>query len=386
MAPAHNAHDVCRFAGDTRLRPAPGGGGLAVPHDHPYLFYAGRIDCARPGRVVLGFPGGSLRVRFEGAALTLLLRDHGIPGDPRATNYYDVRIDGAEPTLLEVSPQRTAYPLATGLGPGVHTLELFKRTESSPSELPGTGRGELLGLRLPAGGRLHPVAPRPRRLTFIGDSITCGYGNMLSTADPSAAHFTTRNENAHLAYGAIVADLLDAEYAAVAFSGRGLVRNYAGAPGMYVPAMYGLSVPDDPDARPWPHAHYVPDAVVVNLGSNDFSTPGVDRRAFVAAYTKLLSDLRRIHPDALLVAAPGPMLTDDYPSGTAVWTAIRADVAEAIAARTRAGDTRLALQRFAPHRPPFGEDYHPTVATHRAMATQLASTLRARLGWPGPTN
>ena len=111
-------------------------------------------------------------------------------------------------------------------------------------------------------------------LLFVGDSITCGYGNEISTMKPDAFHYTTQGSNANLAWGAVAARQLDAEYVAVAVSGRGVYRNYSGAAGDLLPVIYDKTLPDDATAPAWDIARYTPDVVVVNLGTNDFSPPG----------------------------------------------------------------------------------------------------------------
>lgn len=318
-------------------------------------------------------------MRFVGTGLELRLRDSG-RGTPQTTNYYDVSVDGAPPRLLEVSPAQQSYTLAADLPPGEHQIELFKRVEAAPGGNGGAGVATVLGFVL-RGTALLPALLPQRRLEFVGDSITCGYGNELETTNPDSAHYTTRASNGHQAYGALTAALLGAQYSAVAYSGRGVSRNYAGGAGTLLPDLYLSSVPEDPAARPWLPAQYVPDAVIINLGTNDFSTPGVDRRLFVTNYVKFLTALRGYYPNAALVAAIGPMLNDAYPPGENAWSHAQADISAAVAARRAAGDRNVHLLTFAPQSAPFGEDWHPTVATHRKMAEQLSQVLRQILNW-----
>jgi hypothetical protein len=56
----------------------------------------------------------------------------------------------------------------------------------------------------------------------------------------------------------------------------GVVRN-EDRPGATIPELYLDSLPYDPSAAPWNPAASVPDVVVVNLGTNDFS-PGSSSR------------------------------------------------------------------------------------------------------------
>ena len=369
-------NDICGFTAPVTLGEVGADGLVDVPPNHPHLFTMGRIDCRDPGALAFGFPGVSLRARFQGDALDLELEDFG-GGSEQDTNYYDVSIDGGAPTLLQVRPGVHVYQLARQLGPGPHEVEIFKRVESNH----GRGVARFLGLRVRQGTTLLPVRARPRRLEFIGDSITCGYGNEVAVDDPTNHGYTTKNSNARMAYGAITARRLDAEYVAVAASGRGLSRNYAGEPGTLLPELHELTLPDDPAAPLWNHARYQPDATIINLGTNDYSTPGLDRARFRQRYTQFLIDLRQRYPNTTLVVALGPMLNDDFPPEVRAWSTIRSDVAEVLAERKRAGESRLFYVEFEPQSAPFGEDWHPTTATHQRMADALSAELRRLMNW-----
>lgn len=181
---------VCAFAGSAELGAASADGSIAVAASHPFVAYGGRVDCAGASGPVLGFVGGSVHVRFRGTGLGVRLKDYGA-GTPETTNYYDVTVDGGEPTLLEVSPAQERYSLASGLSDGEHQLELFKRVEAAPGGSTGAGKAEVLGFVL-HGSELLPALRPERRLDFVGDSITCGYGNELETTDPDSFHYTTR--------------------------------------------------------------------------------------------------------------------------------------------------------------------------------------------------
>lgn len=369
--------DVCGFVAPVSYgAPAPDGL-VDVPPSDPNLRYVGRVDCSDRAAPAFAFPGVSLRARFEGDSLDLRLRDHGA-GTPQSTNYYDVLIDDRPPLLVEASPARQVYELARGLGPGAHQVEIWKRTESGSGD---AGRGDLLGLRVRQGTRLLPLPPRARRMEFIGDSITCGYGDELSTRDPDHAHFTSRNSNARLAFGAVAARALDADYVAVAYSGRGVIRNWDGFAGPTMPEMYLRILPETPAAPAWDPARFTPDVVVVNLGTNDFSPGELDRAAFARAYLSFVTRLRGYYPQAAIITAVGPMLSDFYPPGARAWSSIQELVQKAVAEREAAGDRRVYFIAFEPQTAPYGEDWHPTVATHQRMAEQLVTLVKRVQGW-----
>jgi lysophospholipase L1-like esterase len=370
---APSSSGVCGFTAPV-VHGAPGPDGLVdVPANDPNIFYMGRVDC-KPEAPAFAFPAVSVRVRFQGDALDLRLRDFGT-GTAQSTNYYDVIIDGGAPTRLQAIPGEQVYALARDLTGSEHTAEIVKRAESNGN----SGKGELLGFRLREGATLLPVAARPLRVEFIGDSITCGYGNEVSTTTPDASHFTTLNSNANQAYGAVVARTLGAEYVAVAVSGRGVQRNYSDGAGELAPAFYRDTLPDDAAAPAWDFTRYVPDVVVVNLGTNDFSPPGPDHVAFKSAYKAFLGQIRGHYPAALILAVVGPMLSDSFPAGVMAWTTIQADVASVTAELGAAGDPDVHFFALTPQSAPYGEDYHPTLATHAQMAQAVSSEIRRLL-------
>jgi lysophospholipase L1-like esterase len=364
---------VCGFTAPVTYGAAAADGLVDVPPNDPNIFYMGRVDC-KPEGPSFAFPAVSLRVRFQGDALDLRFRDSGT-GSATTTNYYDVSIDGSAPMRLQMMAGEQVYQLARDLGAGEHTAEIVKRVESNGN----SGKGQVLGFRVRAGTTLLPVAQKPRRVEFIGDSITCGYGNEVSTTMPDMFHYTTVNSNANAAYGAVAARLLDAEYVAVAISGRGVYRNYSGGAGELAPVFYNDTLPDDGAAPPWDFARYTPDVVVINLGTNDFSPPGPDHDAYKAAYKSLLQQIRGHYADALLLAVAGTMLSDGFPAGVNAWTTNQADLTSIVSELTAAGDTKVHFLALTPQSAPFGEDYHPTLATHQQMGQAVANEINRLL-------
>jgi hypothetical protein len=71
--------------------------------------------------------------------------------------------------------------------------------------------------------KLTPSKRPARRIEFIGNSITCGYGVL---SDSSNCHFSPQTEDAGMSYAAILSRRLHADYHLVAYSGKGMVRNY----------------------------------------------------------------------------------------------------------------------------------------------------------------
>ncbi len=145
-------------------------------------------------------------------------------------------------------------------------------------------------------------APKPssRRIEFIGDSFTVGYGCEGSSAE-DAPEFDKTNASKGFAY--LLASGFNADYQVNAFSGRGLVRNYDNiVPQWTLEKLYDYtvmgSVTEYPKPERWNFENFHPQVIVVFVGINDFqgNPPYADKRKFKKAYANLLVKLRKAHP------------------------------------------------------------------------------------------
>lgn len=326
------------------------------------VHYVGRFDRRDPAGPRFSWPGSAIVATFDGTGITATIKDDG-------TNYFAVVIDRGPATTLATNGSKQDYVLAAGLPQGRHTLELTKRTEAM------VGTVQLLALS-PVGGSLVPTPdPYKRRVELVGDSITCGYGNL--GADP-ACHFSAATEDETLAYGGIAGRELGAEVRAIAYSGIGMLRSFDGDTTDQMPVLFERTLAKDP--APWTFDTPEPDVVVVNLGTNDFSH-GDPGPAFARAYEAFLRQLRGHYPHAHVICALSPMILDapEHMHRTAVRTVLQKLVAD----RHDAGDAAMSYFEFDFPRPNegFGCDFHPSAATHRRMASALEDEIRARTGW-----
>jgi len=353
-----------------------------IPASDSNIVISGRTDRSDPNAVIFAFPGVSIKAKFEGTSIDALLTEYG-SGTSTTTNYFNVIIDGGTPTVLKMSSSQSVYSLASGLTDGVHTVELFKRTESN------VGKIAFKGFTIDEGKKLRlPDALPKRKIEFIGNSITCGYGNGVSTTSPDSYHFTSANENNYKAWGAVAARSLNAQYSCVAYSGRGLYRNNTGATAGTLPLIYDETIADDASSS-WNHYNYIPDVIVINLGTNDFSaevssaTYKVDSATFVKTYIDFITKLRGYYPNASFVCCVGTMMSDYYPVGGKHWTRIQYYVSSVRTYFNNNGDSKVYYLKLEPQSSPYGEDWHPTEATDQIMANTLVSFINTNITWNG---
>jgi lysophospholipase L1-like esterase len=303
--------------------------------------------------------GSGVVAAFEGDSVSVSLNDGG-------SNQFTVVVDGElQPKLVAMSGQRS-YPLASGLGAGPHQVELYRRTEAS------FGSTAFLGFDFGANGRLLVPPPTPARsIELVGDSITCGYGDEGQSATCS---FSADTENHYATYGAIAARELGAELVTIAWSGKGLVYNYDTDMVDPMPALYDRTLPTEADSQ-WSFSK-APDAVVINLGTNDFSTDGdPSPDLFHDRAVALLQHLRDVYPDAFILWTVGPLLSG------ADLDAARSGIQAAVATQKSAGDEAVEVWEMNIPNDNPGCDYHPGLATHQAMADALVEQLSMWLGW-----
>jgi len=265
--------------------------------DDKNISYVGRIQKSETGAVSFDWSGTYLTAKFTGNYCAIRVSD-------TRKNYYNVFVDDKLTGVVTTFGKDSLVVLAKGLKSGPHTLLLQKRSEGEQ------GKTTIHSFELSTKGNLLPAnATKERHIEFIGNSITCGYGTEgLSKTEP----FKAETENCNLAYSCIVSRYFDADYTLIAHSGRGAARNYGDTARVSKYSMKDLMMRtfDENKDQMWNFSDYTPDVVVINLGSNDFSTkPHPLKDEFLKAYDQIIGQIRARYGDVpvLCVAPPkGP--------------------------------------------------------------------------------
>ncbi len=327
--------------------------------------YAGRIDFNDSRGAVLYWSGTSIKLNFEGESIEAVLEDE--TGD----NYFNVIIDGGEPTILKPDTTRANYLLASELGPGPHSIELFKRTEWS------AGKTFFSGFVIRGNARALPKdSPRKRKIEFYGNSITAGYAvEDTSGQDRPDSTFT----NNYLSYAAITARHFDADYRCICKSGIGITISWFP---MVMPEIYDRLDPEDSTSR-WDFSKYTPDVVVVNLMQNDSWLVNMPERAefkasfgdtapldadIIDAYQSFIKSIRMAYPNAAIISALGNM---DATREGSKWPGL---VEKAVKG--------LNDQNIHTHFFPFkNTGGHPSTQEQEAMSASLIQFINDRIDW-----
>lgn len=314
----------------------------------------GRMVLEPTGATRFGWPGVYVEARFRGSAVRVRF--------DAPTDHIRLSIDGAEHRLFRGAG--AVDVTITGLSPDVHVVRLEKLTETQ------SGSSRFIGFEVPGGIDLAPRA-RKRQIEFIGDSFTVGYGNTAPGPECTQQQVHDLTDTSQ-AFGPLVAKAIGADYRIHAFSGFGMVRNYnGGSPDQSLPAIYPRAIPGEP-ATAGPDRGWQPDTIVINLGTNDFSTPlrpgeawrdaEMLRTAYRDRYVAFVTELAARDPQARFVLMGSDVFFSDV---------------EAVAKRLPPNfSKRVRTVRFT-GLALTGCHGHPSLADHRRLAALVGGAITA---------
>src|ERR1700761_1355180 len=329
-----------------------------------HIRYSGRIAMT-DSTAELSWPGSSITVNFEGTRIRVVMADE------RSDNNYNVIVDGKVLSFLHPLQQKKEYVLAAGLRPGKHTLELFKRTESS------MGKTWFYGFGLKKGEEiLPPPAAQKRRMEFFGNSISCGYADE-DTAGKDRG--TSPYENGYMSYAAITARHFNAEFHNTSKSGIGITVSWFP---MVMAEMYDRQYESDPITK-WDFSKYTPQVVIINLFQNDcwivelpdneqfkarFGSKPPTPEFIINAYAGFVKSVRGKYPDAKIICILGSM---DATKAGSPWPGY---IEKAVATL----DDKNVYIDILPYKNTPG---HPSLKEQQAMADDLIGYMEKNIDW-----
>lgn len=224
-----------------------------------YVKYHGRnVHLGR--HVIMNNVGSGFEVTFYGTELFATLSGwYGSwYGETRITVLVDGKTDTEEKVVI-INKATTAseYKLIDKLDEGIHTVKVLKITEAGGNSL------NFYGAR--TDGYFVPTDKSPKlKMEVYGDSITAGYGNLRGDA---ADGTNATIQDGMQTYATYTATELDADINVQAKSGIGLYTSANVEDSEQVNTGYKY-VNYDKQYR-WNLQNYIPDIVIINLGTND---------------------------------------------------------------------------------------------------------------------
>ncbi len=334
-----------------------------IPADNFAFDYVGRFDFSNDKAPKFNWPGVYIRFRFTGTSVAIELNGGN-------DNYFNVFVDGK---LYVVSSQEsTLISIVEGLKPGIHTFEIYKRTEGN------VGNVSFFGAYIDSNAQILPWYDLPNRnVMFIGNSITCGYG---VEGKHKLERFSVETENNYKSFGPILARAFRADYHIIAHSGLGVVRQYNDPKSVstvpQMPKRFDLTLDNNFKSK-WNHSNWIPDLVVINLGTNDYSTdPGPNPRVFKKSYKKLISRIKKVYGNVFVLCVIGPMI--DKPCSNYVKQMVQEY-------RTEKKDNNIAFynltKELLSEESDWGSDWHPSANGQQKIAIALAPVIADVMNW-----
>jgi lysophospholipase L1-like esterase len=334
-----------------------------IPANNTAIEYTGRIDFSNPEAPAFSYSGVSIRACFTGTSIAMIMNDNA------GLNYYNLILDGKVIETVRITQGKKTYNIAEGLENVTHEIEIFKRTEEM------FGKTQFFGFIIDKGSGLTAIKnPRTKLIEFIGNSITCGYGN----EGINGGTFGPTTENHYLTYAAITSRNFNARHLAVCKSGIGIYRNYNGPASGNTNCMtnYYTRIFLN-DANPNFAFAEKPDLVCIDLGSNDFNTTGGDSAKFVSNYLRLIDTIQTKYTMPDIICLLGPMLSDPTLLKVREYLNRVTDLANS----KGRGNVYFFEMSAQTGDLGYGMDYHPTVAQHQRNAQELTEYISSLKGW-----
>lgn len=323
--------------------------------------------------LICAYSGTGCEFTFTGTSVKFELK-----GDSAARSNNE---DNAARYAIYVDGERTQDLMLDELNKTITAFESETETTAVISlvKLSETANSTLSIKSIEAEGTITPTAEKELYIEFVGDSITCGYG--VDDEDRNH-HFSTSTEDCTKAYAYKTAQKLDADYSLVAISGYGVISGYTSDPNkksanQIMPKYYdtiGYSYTRGVAGINWTFERQ-PDAIVINLGTNDESYCKTDKdkqAEFTAEYVNFLKQVREKNPDTKILCVLGVM-------GSGLYKCVE-EAVSTYSAET--GDTAVYAMKLANQDQADGiaADWHPTEKTHEKTATVVADKLKEILG------
>lgn len=328
----------------------------------------------------LSLSGSGIEFLYTGTYLEICLQ--GDDHTDASADHTRIAVYIGEKRILDemVKSSQPRYTIIDEQTPVTCAVRILKLSEAPMSIV---GIRELIA---DDNAKISPAPAKTHRVEFIGDSITCGYG----TDDTDMSHtFSTSTEDVTKAYAYRTAQMLDADYSIVSYSGYGVysgftdettdVRNTAELVPPYYPLVgfsrgtykgTALTMTD------WDFRRFEPELIVLNLGTNDqsYCRNHSDRQAvFTSCYHDFLSLIHAKNPNAYILCVYGIMNNELIPC-----------IEDAVDRYRQSSGSERISSLFLPTQTEadgYVVDFHPSLYTHGQAASAVFARICEIMRW-----
>lgn len=272
---------------------------------------------------------------------------------------------------IEITEEYTDLILVDGIADNLeHKVTLYKSTESQDS---------ILGIEniKTTGEFIADVDVKSHKIEFIGDSGSCGFGNLNKPTEQK----TSKGSDGMKGFAALTGIALDADFQIFAASGWGVKASIYTTPNTvnvfdaykyYDFGGTGATIKYD-------YSSFIPDLIVINLGTNDYSyiyaavSDSVEyaRRlqAYKDQYIALVNFVHTLYPEAHILMLHGLMNEGK----------VIADATNEMYNQLKPQIPNLSTIEI--NGDGLGASNHPSASSHKQISGILVNHIKNTLGW-----
>lgn len=327
----------------------------------------------------LALSGGGVEFSFYGKKAEITLKGDAIASTDNNLTRIGISVNGNRVIDDQVDRPYKTYTIFESDTEQNVTVRVIKLSEAAMSTV------GIQEITVVAEDGIKPTPDNVHTIEFIGDSITCGYG----VDDEHGQHsFSTATEDVTKTYAYLTAQQLQADYSMVSYSGYGIITGYTEndqkltthlLPDYYEKVGKSEGKFDNailPQDVRWDFDKFIPDLIVINLGTNDdsYTKDDIGKQAeYAEKYVKFLELVRKNNVHSSILCTLGIMGDRLYPF-----------VEQAVNDYTRkTGDRNITSMKFDVQleMDDYASDSHPSKATHNKAAKKLTAQIKELMKW-----